>query len=309
MRWLRTTSRPRARDESGRRHRATGKAQAAVIRVMTSSDFGWAVEITQKEGWGFVRTDFQRILSHTPGGSFVAVLRGKRIGMLTTMCHARTCWIGNVVVAVGHRGAGIGNMLVQAANGFAAGKMMKRTALLSREVTAGFYAGVGFHRDARFVGLGGLPRGASDHPAVVPVTPKLFSEVLVLDRESCDEERRRMLQLLARDFGRYFLVFVEYGRVLGFIVGKPGKGLVDVGPWVCVCGRPDIARALFLALAAKTKKRLEVYVPQRRRRVLNLLQSFGLGRTAVFQEMRKGGIRRRCSDMVDMLAVAGLEKG
>ena len=284
-------------------------AAGVVIRVMKSSDSGWAVDITQKEGWGFVRTDFQRILSHTPFGSFIAVFNGKRIGLITTMCHGQTCWIGNVVVASGHRGAGFGNTLVQAALEFAAGDMMKRTALLSREGTAGFYSGMGFRRDAPFAGLGGLPREAGEHPNVVLVTPKLLSELLVLDREACDEERRQLLQLLARDFGRFFLAFVESGRALGFIVGKPGKGMVDVGPWVCVRGRQDVARALFLALAARTKKRLEVYVPQKLRWVLDLLQSLGLERTAKFLEMRKGGLKRRTSEKVEMLAVAGLEKG
>jgi len=274
-----------------------------------SSDFGWAVDITQEEGWGFVRADFQRILSHTPGGSFVAALGAKRVGMLTTMCHGRTCWIGNVVVRSGHRGAGIGNALVRSALAFASGTGMKRTALLSRERTAGFYAGMGFRRDARYVGLGGLPRERGSHPDVVPVRPSLLSEVLVLDREACDEERRRLLERLAIDFGRYFLVHLENDRALGYIVGKPGRGMVDVGPWVCVRGRPDVASALFLALAARTKKRLEVYVPEKRKRVLGLLEGLGLERIAVFLEMRKGGLRRRSSEKVEMLAVAGLEKG
>ncbi len=276
---------------------------------MKNPDSGWAVELTRKEGWGFVRTDFQRILSHTPGGSFVAVVGGKRIGMLTTMCHGRTCWIGNVVVSSGHRGAGIGCRLVQTALDFAKARGMKRTALLSRERTTGFYARMGFRREARYIGSGGLPRERGSHPDVVPVSPALLSEVLVLDREACDEERRRLLERLAIDFGRYFLVFVENGRALGYIVGKPGRGMVDVGPWVCVRGRPDVARALFLALGARTKMRLEVYVPKKRRMALGMLDRLGLERIADFIEMRKGGQKRRTSAKVDMLAVAGLEKG
>jgi GNAT superfamily N-acetyltransferase len=276
---------------------------------MKSSDFGWAVDITAEEGWGFVRADFQRILSHTPGGSFVATIGAKRVGMLTTMCHGRTCWIGNVVVASGHRGAGIGNRLVREALRFAAGKGMKRTALLSRERTAGFYSAMGFCRDADYVGLGGSLHGSGDSPEVVSVTPALLAEVLVLDREACDEERRRLLERLAIDFGGYFLVYAEKGRALGYIVGKPGRGLVDVGPWVCVRGRPDVAKALFLALAARTKKRLEVYVPRKNERTLGMLEGLGLERIADFIEMRKGGRRRRLSPAMDMLAVAGLEKG
>lgn len=308
MRWSRTSNGPLARDERRGRRLAPGGAPVT-IRAMRGPDIGWAVGITQKEGWSFVRGDFQRILSHTPGGSLVAVRRGSRVGMLTTMCHGRTCWIGNVVVASGHRRAGVGEMLVRAALRFSAGKAMERTALLSREGTTGFYAAMGFGRDARYVGLGGLPRGAAAHPDVVPVTPGHLRELSVLDREASDEERRRLLWTLARDFWRYFLVFVSGGRVLGFIVGKPGRGMVDVGPWVCVSGRPDIARALFLSLARRTQKRLEVYVPEERAWALEMLEESGLERIAPFVEMRKGGRRRRSSRLVEMLAVAGLEKG
>jgi hypothetical protein len=186
---------------------------------------------------------------------------------------------------------------------------MKRTALLSRERTAGFYAGMGFSRDARFVGLSGIPSNAMEDPNVVPVSPGLLPEVLRLDREACDEERRCLLQRLARDFDRYFLVFIESGRVLGFIIGKPGSGMIDVGPLVCVRGRPDVARGLILSLASRTKRPLEIYVPKKRRRVLGLLEGLGLGRIADFIEMRKGGRKRRTSARVEMLAVAGLEKG
>jgi GNAT superfamily N-acetyltransferase len=276
---------------------------------MRGSDLGWAVGLTGREGWGFVRSDLWRILEHTPGGSFVATIGGKRVGMLTTMCHGRTCWIGNVVVASGRRGLGIGNLLVRAALDFSRRTRMRRVALLSREVTAGFYARMGFGRDARYVGLGGIPDERRNHPDVVPVTPALLADVLVLDREACDEERRRLLERLALDFGRYFLVFVENGRALGYIVGKPGRGLVDVGPWACARGRPDAAMALFLALAKRTGGRLEIYVPQGRRRALEMLEGAGLERIATFIEMRRGGRKRRASGRVDMLAVAGLEKG
>jgi len=282
---------------------------SVAITAMRGQDIGWAVGLTGKECWGFVRSDFLRIMEHTPGGSFVARLGPRRVGMLTTMCHGRTCWIGNVVVERALRGKGIGKLLVESALNFSALRGIKRTALLSRERTVGFYAGMGFHRDARFVGMSGVPDGSGNHPNVVPVTPALWTGVLALDRKACDEERRRLLRLLARDFAKYFLAYVEKGCVLGFIVGKPGRGLVDVGPWVAVSGRPDVASALFRALASSTGKRLEVYVPRKRRWVLNLLGELGLKPIAGFVEMHRGGRKRPSSARVEMLAVAGLEKG
>ncbi len=276
---------------------------------MRGPDIGWAVKITKKEGWGFVRPDFRRIMEHTPGGSLVARMGPRRVGMLTTMRHGRTCWIGNVVVERDLRGNGIGDLLVRSALKFSHLRGMKRAALLSRERTVGFYAGMGFHRDERYVGMGGVPGASGKQPNVVPVTPALLTGALALDRKACDGERQRLLRLLSRDFAKYFLVYVEKGRALGFIVGKPGRGLVDVGPWVHVRGRPDVGRALFLALAARTGKRLEVYVPSKRERVTGMLKGFGLKRTAGFVEMHRGGRPRRSSAKVEMLAVAGLEKG
>jgi len=275
---------------------------------MRGRDIGWAVGLTGKEGWGFVRSDFWRIMEHTPGGSFVARMGPRRVGMLTTMCHGRTCWIGNVVVERHFRNLGIGKLLVRAALDFASGKGMERTALLSRERTVGFYAAMGFSRDGRYAGYGGRPRTAGAHPDIVRATPGHFPEVARLDRDACDGERRRLLRLLWRDFAGYFLVYSEKGSVMGFIVGKPGRGLVDVGPWVAVRGRADVASALFRALASRTGKRLEVYVPGNKR-AMRMLVGMGLKRTAGFVEMHQGGRARSSSKKVDMLAVAGLEKG
>ena len=277
---------------------------------MASSDFGWAVELTGREGWGFVRRDFARILEHTPQGSFVALRGGRRVGMLTTFCHGRTCWIGNVVVEGRLRGEGIGRELVRAALMFAAQSSRKRVALLSREKTTGFYGALGFRRGARYIGLSGMPGDAAPaDPNVVGIDARLLSEVLVLDREGSGEERRRLLQKLARDFERHFLVYTEKGRALGFIVGKPGRDMVDVGPWMCVRGRPAAGEALFRALASGAKKRLEAYVPARNLCARRFLEGLGLKQAGRFIEMHRGPKGRPRSEMVEMLAVAGLEKG
>jgi GNAT superfamily N-acetyltransferase len=277
---------------------------------MTSSDFTWALDITGREGWGFVRGDFRRILEHTPGGSFVALEGARRVGMLTTLRHGTTCWVGNVVVDRGRRGAGTGRLLVREALRFAAARACRRVALLSRENTAGFYEALGFRRGARFVGFTGLcrVRGPAG-PRAVPVSPRLLSEVLALDREASGELRGRLLERLERDFGRRFLVHVEDGRVLGFIVGKPGKGLTEVGPWACLRGRQDVAAGLFRSLAAKSGKRLDVYVPARDGWALKFLEGAGLRRTAAFIDMHRGGRAAQPSSRFELHAIAGLEKG
>ena len=280
------------------------------MRRMGLADIGWALDLTGREGWGFVRSDILRILEHTPGGSFVASQDGRRAGMLTTLCHGRSCWVGNVVVESDQRGAGLGRLLVQAAIRFAASKGKRRVALLSRERTVGFYEALGFSRGERFVGLSGVPaKGLRVEPAVVAVTPGLFCELAAMDRRATGEDRRLLLELLARDFRRHFLVYVEEGRALGFIVGKTGKGMVDAGPWTCARGRPDVAGSLFRALASRARARLEIYVPANDRWALDFLEGAGLHKTAGFRQMHRGGRAPRPSPLVEEHAIAGLEKG
>ena len=271
----------------------------------------FALEMTSREGWGFVRKDLARLLALTPGGSFIACLRGRRVGILTTIRHRESCWIGNVVVAPAFRQKGIGRRLVLAALEHAGALGLKRVGLISRAGTVGFYETLGFARGPRMIGMGGtpaLPAAFTPKRGIVPVSRELLGQVIRLDAECTCDDRGPMLASFVRDFGRYFLVHLYGGEADGFIVGKPGARGMDIGPWICKKGDRKAAEALFVALVSKWRGPVEIYMPERERWALGLLEDAGLKKGNNFVEMTIGG-RRRLSEKIQALAPAGLEKG
>ena len=278
---------------------------------MGPEDVDFALDITAKEGWGFVRADMERLLALTPGGSFIARHNGRRVGLLTTICHRKYCWIGNVAVRDAFRGNGIGRQLVLSALEHARASGLNRVGLVCREKMVGFYEPMGFSRGQKITGMAGTPKktiaGVPDI-SVRPATRGLLPQIIRLDGASCGDDRAPMLWSFFRDIGRFFLVHLDGGKVDGFIVGKPGASAMEIGPWTVRSGNTDAARALFMAIASKHGGPVELYVPSSQRWALEFLQKIGLKKSHQFHEMHIGGSRPAAKG-VRMLALAGLEKG
>jgi GNAT superfamily N-acetyltransferase len=278
---------------------------------MERGDVDFALDITAKEGWGFLRADMERLLALTPGGCFIARRDGRNVGLLTTICHRKFCWIGNVAVRDGFRGKGIGRRLVLAALEHARASGLNRVGLVCREKMVGFYKPMGFSMGQRITGMAGTPvkrtAGVPDI-SVRPATRKLLPQIIRLDGACCGDERGPMLWSFFRDIGCFFLVHLDGGKVDGFIVGKPGTNGMEIGPWTVRSGNEDAARALFFALSSLHKGPVELYVPSSQRWALEFLQKMGLKRSHLFNEMNIGG-SRPAEKGFRMLALAGLEKG
>ena len=278
---------------------------------MGPEDVDFALDITSKEGWGFVRKDMERLLALTPGGSIIARLKGRRVGLLTTIRHQKYCWIGNVAVSHAFRQKGIGRLLVLSALEHARANRFKRVGLVCREEIAGFYEALGFARGQSIIGMAGTPalkNAGRPDPAILPASRKLLPQVIRLDKAFSGDERAPMLSSFCRDLGRHFLVHLDGGKVDGFIVGKPGTNGMEIGPWAVRRPESEAARALFTALVTNWRGPVELYVPQERRWALGYLRQLGLGTTGHFVEMDIGG-RRPLAASAQMLALAGLEKG
>jgi GNAT superfamily N-acetyltransferase len=278
---------------------------------MGRGDIDFALDITSKEGWGFLRKDMERLLALTPGGSFIARLDGARVGLLTTISHQKYCWIGNVAVSPGFRRKGIGRLLVLSALAHARANGFKRMGLISRPGTVGFYEELGFARGPTIIGMAGTPapmNAGRPDPAVTPVSKELLPQVMRLDSACAGDRRDSMLACFSRDLGHHFLVHLDNGKVDGFIVGKPGAFGMEIGPWTVRRGDSEAARALFFALVFNLQRPVELYIPNRQRWALGFLRELGLRMRNHFVEMSIGGPRRPAGTM-QMLALAGLEKG
>ena len=78
------------------------------MSIMTESDIAFAIEMTDREKWGYLQEDFRRLIYFEPGGCFVARTHGKNIGMVTTTSYRDYAFLGCLIVREEFRGAGIG---------------------------------------------------------------------------------------------------------------------------------------------------------------------------------------------------------
>jgi predicted N-acetyltransferase YhbS len=285
---------------------------------MRASDIRFAVRLTSSIGWGFLPGDFRRLMSLSPGGSFVATIGKERVGVTTSLGHRRTCWIGSVIVSPKHRRSGVGLALVKRALGHSASRGKKAAGLISFPGTTGFYRPLGFRVRGRLIGVRGrislrpFPSVTAISPSlsdnVKPVTPALLRKVLAIDRAAFGDDRSRLIRRLARDCSVGFMVFSEFGKVIGYIVCKRGVRACEVGPWVCESRRNDAASALLLSIASRCRGPMELYIPEGAAWARKLAKSVGLRPFQEYLEMERGKARR-CSKKYRSLAPAGLEKG
>src|SRR6266404_8815729 len=86
------------------------------MRHMTRQDIAGGMRLKDLAGWNQTEADWERFLSSSPDGCFVAEIDGRVIGTVTTIVYEdRFAWIGMVLVDPGFRNRGIGRALLQRA--------------------------------------------------------------------------------------------------------------------------------------------------------------------------------------------------
>ncbi len=202
------------------------------IRRMHRADIPFAIRLTNLEGWGITRTDFERIIRLDPTGSFIVCLGTKRVGMVTTTSYGKeTAWIGNVVVKEVARGRHIGQKLVEHAIAYLRALGIRKIALYCMWKNVRFYEKLGFVRDVRFVRLHRKrqsERHRSEHGRNFG-KPSLLPRMLAVDRKAFGADRSKLLRLL--------LTENRHGVIIGsenesFLVVKTYNDMSELGPWV-----------------------------------------------------------------------------
>lgn len=95
------------------------------LRMMTKLDIPSGMRLKEIAGWNQTVQDWERFLTASPGGCFVAEFDGKVCGTATTISYEeRFAWVGMVLVDPEFRGRGVGTkLLVRAIEHLDAGKI------------------------------------------------------------------------------------------------------------------------------------------------------------------------------------------
>jgi ribosomal protein S18 acetylase RimI-like enzyme len=178
------------------------------IEVFRPDDIAPFLGLAAGENWVADRWEFDFLLQAFPQGCFTARTgSGEPAGFVTSLRHGQSGWIGNLIVAEGHRGRGIGDALFTRARDALRGAGAETVWLTASGDGLALYRKHGFHsvdKVIRWVGKGRRRhRGAAPLQSVEP-TPLLAG----IDSRAWGDRRDA---LLVATVGRGRLLQVESG--------------------------------------------------------------------------------------------------
>ena len=259
-----------------------------VIREMTAADIEFAVACTHEAGWQSEGPDiFDFFLRHDPRGCFVAEVDGRKGGICVATGYERHGFIGELVVTRDMRLLGLGRRLFGRALAYLQARGFENVYLDGDLNAVPFYEEMGFKKICRSLRFRGRIPGKKGS-CVRRVRPADMDALCEMDKNFFGDERDFFLRLQMSRYPQ--LGFVLEGSPLGgYIMARPGDGLLAVGPWA-VEGGAASAAALLEHLSLDTgEPLLRIGVLENNVRALSLLRSFsGLEETSFSWFMGRG---------------------
>jgi GNAT superfamily N-acetyltransferase len=200
------------------------------LRDMTARDIPAGMRLKEIAGWNQTRGDWERFLSLSPRGCFVAETDGEVVGTATTISYeGRFAWIGMVLVDPAQRGLGIGTDLLKQAIQYLDGCGIPSTKLDATPQGKPLYQKLGFVSEYEIERWqwqrAPAPRATVEACAVT-------EEVLNQDRDIFGADRSALLRSIAREHPEFVLQIRSQGKLTGYSFGRSGALADHLGPWV-----------------------------------------------------------------------------
>lgn len=203
----------------------------ARIRKLEERDIDRAIELTDLEGWGYTRADFQRLMSLHPEGCLAAVDGGRLVGLLSTTAYGPVAFLGAVIVDPDRRGHGVGGAMMRAALDLLDDRGVETVRLNAYLHVVPFYERLGFRREYENVrwSRGPMPQAGT---GASPADPAELERIVSFDEPFFGARREALLAYLWREFPRTSLAAVRDGRIAGYLVGNTSAASCEIGPWI-----------------------------------------------------------------------------
>jgi GNAT superfamily N-acetyltransferase len=242
------------------------------ISAMKDDDLDFAVALTDAENWGYLRSDFQRLISLAQDGCFVARGALRRVGIIATVRHGSYGFLGTLIVKKDHRQKGIGEALFAHAMTYLEERGTKTIELDGVFPAVSLYRRLGFcdkHLSLRLV-RPPSPCDAQSRELLTVTT----DEIVQFDREHSRIDRSAVLTRFCYDF-RESLFAIGNGQLSAYAFVKPRvDGSMAVGPLVATS--PDIAIVLLKTILSRFHDRpIVIGVPEMKKPFVQALVAEG----------------------------------
>jgi GNAT superfamily N-acetyltransferase len=200
------------------------------LRLMTPDDIPAGMRLKEIAGWNQTRGDWERFLSLSPRGCFVAETDGEVVGTATTISYeGRFAWIGMVLVDPAKRGLGIGTDLLKKTIQYLDGCGIPSMKLDATPQGKPLYQKLGFVSEYEIERLQ-WQRAPVPHAAVEACA--VTEELLNQDREIFGADRSALLRSIAHEHPELVLQIRSQGKLTGYSLGRSGALADHLGPWV-----------------------------------------------------------------------------
>ena len=197
---------------------------------MTPDDIPAGMRLKEIAGWNQTRGDWERFLSASPQGCFVADTRGAVVGTVATISYeGRFAWIGMVLVDPAWRGKGIGTKLLRRAIEYLDGCGLPSIKLDATPQGKPLYEKLGFVSEYE------IERWQLQRPSALPAALRANSvdeDILDWDREVFGADRSALLHSIATERPGFVLQTRSWGKLTGYSFGRRGDVADHLGPWV-----------------------------------------------------------------------------
>jgi ribosomal protein S18 acetylase RimI-like enzyme len=275
------------------------------IRPMTMSDVAWGMRLKHAAGWNQTEADWLRYLDLQPDGCFVAEVRGEALGTLTTCLFGSVAWIAMVLVEARARRCGIGTALMRHALAFLEQRKVRTVRLDATPLGQPIYEKLGFTAEYSVTRYADTPSSRPPVPGIVPLTPELWSGVLILDHVVTGANRENFLRHLFTEHHDAVRVVTRGKEVVGFVAGRPGSEAVHIGP--CVARAESGPRLLADAFHRYAGQRVYLDIPTPNKAAVAAAEAEGFAVQRHLLRMRRGDAVRE--DLGSLWLSSGPEKG
>ncbi len=203
---------------------------------MTPEDLDFATALTHTAGWASESRDvFAAFLEWDARGCFIAEAGGEKAGTCVAIKYRKSGFIGELVVSKHMRIFGIGQILFQEALDYLLANQMENIYLDGDLNAVSYYETMGFRKICRSLRFRGKIKGKK-HVNIRRLQSGDLDRLCVLDRELFGDDRGFFLRRRAENSPGLCLVSEKEGRLGGWIMARPGDGLLAVGPWAALNG-------------------------------------------------------------------------
>lgn len=278
------------------------------ICIMTAADIAFAVSLTDRESWGNISADFERLIALEPNGCFIAREKGERVGMISTTTYGDYAFVGSLIVLPDRRSRGIGEALMRHAV-----EHLQSIGIACIELDATFpaaplYRRIGFrdkYLSLRFLRPAGNDSASDSPPAPVGNIDHLIDTVPDIDKRLTGLDRSRVLTRLVTEYPES--VFAKASPVPGgYAIAYPRSGnRVSIGPLVAA----DDSTAEYILdriIGSYASRDIGVGMPETQLSASDMLRKRGFLYQPPSLRMYRGQ-RRRYEDHI--YAIVSAEKG